>query len=138
MITPDQKYLPRLPNRAWIVAIYINQGRLNLCPTSLPIPTDSETLGTNNKMTIPQTFQQAVFKSAGAPLVIEEAPLTSPGPNEILVKVEACGVCFSDVFAQNNIMGGGLYVSLLPPHWILLMTDLLTVPSSLVMRLSAV
>lgn len=104
----------------------------------MPLSTYSETLGSNNKMTIPQTFKQAVFKSAGTPLVIEEAPLTPPGPNEILVKVEACGVCFSDVFAQNNVMGGGLYVSLLPPHGILLMPDLLTVPSSLVMRLSAV
>lgn len=62
-------------------------------------------------MTIPQTYKRAVFKSAGTPLVIEQVPLTLPGPNEILVKVEACGVCFSDVFAQNNVMGGGLYVS---------------------------
>ncbi|KAB8068493.1 chaperonin 10-like protein [Aspergillus leporis] len=65
-------------------------------------------------MTIPQTYKQAVFKSAGAPLVIEEAPLTPPGPNEILVKVEACGVCFSDVFAQNNVMGGGFPI--VPGH----------------------
>lgn len=63
-------------------------------------------------MTIPQTYKRAVFKSAGTPLVIEQVPLTLPGPNEILVKVEACGVCFSDVFAQGNVMGGGLYVSI--------------------------
>lgn len=62
-------------------------------------------------MTLPQTYKRAVFKSPGTPLVIEQVPLTSPGPHEILVKVEACGVWFSDMFAQNNVMGGGLYVS---------------------------
>lgn len=61
-------------------------------------------------MTLPKTYKHAVFKSAGAPLVIEETPMTPPGPSQILVKVEACGVCFSDMYAQNNIMGGGLYV----------------------------
>lgn len=30
-----------------------------------------------------------------------------PGSGEILVKVEAYGVCFSDMFAQHGIMGGG-------------------------------
>ncbi|PYI03846.1 putative alcohol dehydrogenase [Aspergillus sclerotiicarbonarius CBS 121057] len=64
--------------------------------------------------TPPQTFKQAVFKSLGAPLVIEEAPILHPGPGQLLVKVEACGVCFSDVFAQNNIMGGGF--PLIPGH----------------------
>ncbi|RHZ54876.1 uncharacterized protein CDV56_103671 [Aspergillus thermomutatus] len=68
-------------------------------------------------MTIPQVYKQAVFKFAGAPLVIEEAPLTPPSPNEILVKVEACGVCFSDVFAQSNVMGGGFPI--VPGHEII-------------------
>lgn len=59
-------------------------------------------------MTLPKTYKQAVFKAAGAPLTIEDAELTLPGKGELLVKVEACGVCFSDMYAQNNIMGGGL------------------------------
>ena len=61
-------------------------------------------------MSLPQTYQQAVFKEADAPLTIEDVKLTPPGKGEVLVKVEACGVCFSDMFAQKNIMGGGLYV----------------------------
>ncbi|PLB54584.1 alcohol dehydrogenase [Aspergillus steynii IBT 23096] len=65
-------------------------------------------------MSLPQTYKHAIFKSLGAPLVIEEVPLTPPGPNEILVKVEACGVCFSDMFVQNNIMGAGF--PLVPGH----------------------
>ena len=59
-------------------------------------------------MTLPKTFKQAVFKSQGEPLTIEDAQLKLPGPGEVLVKVEACGVCYSDVFAQHNGMGGGL------------------------------
>lgn len=61
-------------------------------------------------MGLPKTFKQAVFREAGSPLAVENAQLTPPGKGEILVKVEACGVCFSDMFAQNNILGGGLYV----------------------------
>ena len=59
-------------------------------------------------MSLPQTYKQAVFKEADAPLTIEDVKLTPPGKGEVLVKVEACGVCFSDMFAQKNIMGGGL------------------------------
>ena len=60
------------------------------------------------EMSLPKTYKQAVFKQAGAPLELETAELSLPGKGEILVKVEACGVCFSDMFAQHNIMGGGL------------------------------
>lgn len=63
---------------------------------------------TEIKMGLPKTYKQAVFKEQGGPLIVEEAELTPPGKGEVLVKVEACGVCFSDVFAQKNILGGGL------------------------------
>ena len=59
-------------------------------------------------MGLPKTYKHAVFTQAGAPLVIEDVELKLPGAGEILVKVQACGVCFSDMFAQHNIMGGGL------------------------------
>ncbi|KAI2635715.1 putative alcohol dehydrogenase [Hypomontagnella submonticulosa] len=68
-------------------------------------------------MSLPQTYKHAVFKAQGQPLTIEQAPMTLPGPGEVLVKVEACGVCFSDMFAQNNIMGGGF--PLTPGHEII-------------------
>lgn len=59
-------------------------------------------------MSLPKTYKHAVFKEKGAPLTIEEVPLRRPSQGEVLVKVEACGVCHSDLFAQHNIMGGGL------------------------------
>ncbi|KAL2133034.1 hypothetical protein VTI74DRAFT_3006 [Chaetomium olivicolor] len=58
-------------------------------------------------MSLPKTFKQAVFTETGGRLSIEEASLKDPGKNEVLVKVEACGVCHSDILVQHNIMGGG-------------------------------
>ncbi|KAL2169023.1 hypothetical protein VTG60DRAFT_6522 [Thermothelomyces hinnuleus] len=57
---------------------------------------------------LPKTFKKASFKQYGGRLIIEEAPLQPPSKNEILVKVEACGVCHSDVYAQINGYGAGL------------------------------
>ena len=59
-------------------------------------------------MSLPKSYKHAVFKEANAPLTIETVELTPPAKGEVLVKVEACGVCYSDHFAQMNAMGGGL------------------------------
>ena len=45
------------------------------------------------------TMKAAVVRSLGAPLVIEEVPVPRPGPGTILIKVEACGVCHTDLHA---------------------------------------
>ncbi|EEA24436.1 alcohol dehydrogenase, putative [Talaromyces marneffei ATCC 18224] len=65
-------------------------------------------------MALSATFKQAVFKTAGGPLVVEEVPLVQPSANQLLVKVEACGVCFSDQMAQHNMMGAGFPI--VPGH----------------------
>lgn len=62
---------------------------------------------------LPTTFKKASFKEKGGRLCIEEALLQRSGKNEILVKVEACGVCHSDVFVQQDAYGIGLYVTAL-------------------------
>jgi propanol-preferring alcohol dehydrogenase len=41
----------------------------------------------------------AVVRRFGAPLVIEEVPVPTPGPGQVLVKVMACGVCHTDLHA---------------------------------------
>ena len=38
-----------------------------------------------------------VFEAAGRPLVLRELPTPSPGPEQVLVKVDACGVCRTDL-----------------------------------------
>jgi len=56
---------------------------------------------------LPSTYLRAVFKGSNENLTLEQIPLEHPKSGEILVKVEACGVCHSDVFAQENTFGGG-------------------------------
>jgi propanol-preferring alcohol dehydrogenase len=42
-------------------------------------------------------MRAAVLHKTGKPLVIEDVPVPSPGPREVLIRVEACGVCHSDL-----------------------------------------
>jgi alcohol dehydrogenase, propanol-preferring len=51
---------------------------------------------------VSKTMKAAVVKTFGAPLVIEEAPVPTPGPGQVLVKVEACGVCHTDLDAADG------------------------------------
>lgn len=45
----------------------------------------------------PSTMKAARFYQAGEPLRIQEIPVPQPGPGQVLIKVEAVGVCGSDV-----------------------------------------
>ena len=40
----------------------------------------------------------AVLKQAKGPVVVEELEVPRPGPGQVLVKMEACGICHSDLF----------------------------------------
>lgn len=53
-------------------------------------------------MTIPQTMRAAVVRSFGQPLSIEEWPVPTPGPGEVLVRVAASGVCHTDLHAADG------------------------------------
>jgi propanol-preferring alcohol dehydrogenase len=47
-------------------------------------------------------MQAAVVEQFGNPLVIREWDMPSPGPGQILVKTEACGVCHTDLHAARG------------------------------------
>jgi propanol-preferring alcohol dehydrogenase len=47
-------------------------------------------------------MQAAVVEQFGKPLVIQEWDVPTPGPGQILVKTEACGVCHTDLHAANG------------------------------------
>ncbi|CAI6099013.1 unnamed protein product [Clonostachys chloroleuca] len=68
-------------------------------------------------MPLPASVKRAVFKEVGGDLVIETVPLEMPRSGEILVKVEACGVCHSEILAQHNVWGFGFPV--VPGHEII-------------------
>jgi propanol-preferring alcohol dehydrogenase len=47
-------------------------------------------------------MQAAVVRAFGQPLSIDEVPIPSPGPGEVLVKIHATGVCHTDLHAANG------------------------------------
>ena len=49
-----------------------------------------------------KTMQAAVVRAFGKPLVLEEVAVPTPGPGELLVKIEACGVCHTDLHAAHG------------------------------------
>ena len=50
----------------------------------------------------------------GAPLRLVERPLPEPGPGQVRVRVQACGVCGSDLFLQKG--GFGVPLPVVPGH----------------------
>jgi alcohol dehydrogenase, propanol-preferring len=46
-----------------------------------------------------QTMKAAVVREFGRPLVIEDAPIPAPGPGQIQVRIQASGVCHTDLHA---------------------------------------
>jgi propanol-preferring alcohol dehydrogenase len=47
-------------------------------------------------------MKSAVVKAFDAPLVIEDRPVPEPGPGEVLVRVEASGLCHTDIHAARG------------------------------------
>ena len=42
-------------------------------------------------------MKRAIFHKPGRKLAIEDAPIPDPGPSQVLIKVDRCGICGSDV-----------------------------------------
>lgn len=51
---------------------------------------------------IPITMKAAVIQAFGQPLCLKEVPVPLPGPGQVLVKMEACGVCHTDLHAAKG------------------------------------
>ena len=49
-----------------------------------------------------EIMKAAVVHEYGKPLVIEEVPVPEVRPGRILVKVESCGVCHTDLHAAEG------------------------------------
>ncbi len=47
-------------------------------------------------------MQAAVVRELGQPLHVERIAIPEPGPNEVLVRVHACGVCHTDLHAAQG------------------------------------
>ena len=51
---------------------------------------------------MPETMEAAVLVAPGKPLEIREVPVPKAGPGELLVELETCGVCHSDVHERDD------------------------------------
>ena len=49
-----------------------------------------------------RTMKAAVVHEFKKPLSIEEVPVPEVGPGQVLVKIEACGVCHTDLHAADG------------------------------------
>ena len=47
-------------------------------------------------------MKAAVVKAFKQPLVIEDRPIPDPGEGQVLVKIEASGLCHTDMHAANG------------------------------------
>ncbi|WP_454803248.1 alcohol dehydrogenase AdhP [Mucilaginibacter phyllosphaerae] len=65
---------------------------------------------------IPKTMRAAVIHEFGQPLRIEDVPVPTPGANQVLVKVVACGVCHTDLHAANGDWPVKPQLPLIPGH----------------------
>lgn len=61
-------------------------------------------------MTLPELMRAMVLEKPGAPLKLREIPLPTPGPDQVLLRVHACGVCRTDL----HILDGELKHPKLP------------------------
>jgi len=48
-------------------------------------------------MPLPATMKAMVLEAPGRPLKFQEVPVPSPGPDQVLIRVQACGVCRTDL-----------------------------------------
>ncbi len=48
-------------------------------------------------MEIPGQMRAMVLEKAGEPLKLKEVPVPDPGPSQVLIRVNACGVCHTDL-----------------------------------------
>lgn len=54
---------------------------------------------------MPITTTAAILRARGAPFSLETVTLADPGPGQLLVKLAACGICFTDVGVQRYEQG---------------------------------
>jgi len=61
-------------------------------------------------------MQAAVVEAFGKPLVLRDCDIPTPGPGQILVKTEACGVCHTDLHAARGDWPLKLTPPFIPGH----------------------
>ena len=61
-------------------------------------------------------MRAAVVPGFGQPLVIEDRPVPEPGPGQVVVRMEASGLCHTDIHAANGDWPVTPTVPFIPGH----------------------
>ena len=70
--------------------------------TTLGMPHAGDSLKPAIRSNVPKTMKAAFVTEFGKPLTIGELPVPQPKDGQVLIKVEACGVCHTDVHAADG------------------------------------
>jgi alcohol dehydrogenase, propanol-preferring len=62
------------------------------------------------------TMEAAVCRVYGEPLALETRPLPTPGPGEVLLRVDAVGLCATDLKTISGALAPGTSLPLIPGH----------------------
>ncbi|KAG5927742.1 hypothetical protein E4U42_001829, partial [Claviceps africana] len=60
---------------------------------------------------LPETYRAVVLTGPDAPFRLQTVPLQAPAPDQVLVKVHACGVCLGDVAVAAGHLGTSFFPS---------------------------
>jgi alcohol dehydrogenase, propanol-preferring len=63
-----------------------------------------------------QKMKAVQVSKAGGDFELVERPIPEPGPNEVRIKVEACGICHSDQIAKEGYWPAGVHYPRIPGH----------------------
>ena len=66
-------------------------------------------------MPVAATMRAQRFYKATREWAVEDVPIPEPGPGEVLVRVEYCGICHSDLSLIEGVFGGPNVPSRPPP-----------------------
>ncbi len=77
-------------------------------------PATRDAIGTAS--TLPKTMKAAFVTEFGKPLTIGELPVPQPRDGQVLIKIEACGVCHTDVHAVDGNWPGKPMTPFTPGH----------------------
>jgi 2-desacetyl-2-hydroxyethyl bacteriochlorophyllide A dehydrogenase len=86
---------------------------LTTVPTRYSLRTRSSVSGSHHQVSIGgarmSVMRAAQVGNAGGDFEIVERPIPEPGPGEVRIKVEACGICHSDVLVKDGLWPGLQY-----------------------------
>ena len=68
------------------------------------------------------TMRAAQVSRPGGPLELVERPIPEPGPGEVRIKVNACGICYSDALTKEGLWPG-LDLPRVPGHEVIGVVD---------------